>query len=57
MVLSTCPHYENYVKTNGFEFYDLIVKNFIGPKRKIKQVICQLLLTFNILDALSVFDK
>ncbi|XKL59233.1 hypothetical protein PGB90_000249 [Kerria lacca] len=37
MVLSTCPHYENYVKTNGFEFYDLIVKNFIGPKRKIKQ--------------------
>lgn len=52
MVLSSCPHYENYIKSNGFEFYDLIVENFIGPKRKIKQV-C----TFIYLVSISFWKK
>lgn len=37
MVLSNCLHYENYVQNTGLEFYDLVVENFIGPKKKVKQ--------------------
>ena len=38
MVLSTCPHYEHYIQSNGFEFYDLMLENFTGPKKRSQEV-------------------